>query len=1796
MDTFNLANSMTESAANDLGHKSKAVGDSFQKLPNPEGNPMKVRATLAKEKLILRLQITRNGELVSFPPEFLEWLHLNDAQVQKNMPLSQLIHPVYRSRIEQLFEGVGSQVVFPKTEFVLFYFEGEVRLAGLITLIVQDIDEDGIAHLEIVNLASSIQQFSKIQDYHTLFNEAQRIAKTGYWFLNGNDNQVSWSDEMYRIHEVPFDFDLRDPHVLFQFVHPEDRNHVEEKMRECMEKREPLSIGYRLQLRDRTVKYVKLTIEFIFDPNDQINKVIGTVQDNTEYNVSGLKVVASERLLRGLFSNLTDMLVVFDIEFDESGVSVDYKYYLINSAFEQKFDVRASEIVGQTFSSHLPSAFQQLHPKLKIAVMSKEPLQDRVYLDMFDGFYDILVYFPDETRLAVLLRDVSLMVEADHSLRESEEKYRQLFGISNDALFMVDFSTGRILDVNSSALQMFGFSKDELTNKTFYQLACTPTDIENLVSLNKKSLLALSFYRANGDTIPIDLLFSFFNWGGRKVYLVSARDATERLASQQRLIESEVKFKTLVENAPDAILIVKNYRVVECNQKAIELFGLEANELIHKTIWNLSAPRQQSGEDSRLLAVEYIQNALLGSTISFEWIFTVQSKPFHADVKVKLLSVLGEKSLQFVIRDISVRKTNELFLSRENERTRMALEGSVVGVWEWNLATNQVYFSPEWMQLLGYAEHDFPHDFEEFQKRIHPDDVDFVFSQIDHFIKSQSPLYSLEFRMQAKNGAYKWILSKGKIYSYPSDPQMQRFVGTHQDISRYKVFEINGADRERKHYDAFRLGHLCFWELDLRSMKFTGPTITFEMFGLTNVTETTLKIIENMVHPEDKDLFMSHFISGTARSESVALFRILTTEGTRFIQITSKPIFDDKQTLVGFFGVFHDVSVFKNEELQLQFKESILSSIQNSKLVGTLILQNDQLLFHTSKVLDITGIAAEELYADDFNILNLFDPSNQTQVQDYIHECMGDRLLHSKLIVKGFNKFGREKWIELQGSQIQVDQINLLILRYEDISNEYRELNELRNNVFQLNQAIQVAAEGILILNEAKAIVFANKTICELLGYQQTELFKLSVSGFVHSSIKPNAFDELIDMADIEGVAESNQMFVSTKTDSIHWVKLRLVRRVHEGTKQRSYVVYIENIDEFRKVNIKLAERDSVSKSLWDNASDAVVLFDSNSNLEYANESYSQLFKNIAFDGYYNHLKSILGIKAAHFFKLLHKGESEIIDLNYISESNRTYQVRLIPVKYINGFGFFASFHDITSQIKERAELQNRLSLYFQIVENSPVGIAIVDKNRVIIQSNSLFSDIFLQAAAQLKDRKIESLFPITLYDEVISKYAHIFAGLTERYENEIQIALNDGMYKWVQVVISAIKDKYGDTTVAVVLVTDLTERKRIEQKIIRQERYSTLKNISNGFANRLNNQLMAIYGSAYLLKSNLNTDSANSYLGTIDKAVQNANDMVQKIMLASGGGRFMYMYFNLNQIIERLVTDLSDLSSEITMQIQQRLRGANPMLMGDPQQLGLALFSLLRSISQPIQNTQLLIETDSVYYEADYEIDSSSVLKAGKYIRIRLTEPDAHLNEKIIEQMFDPFAANNPDYLNEGFDLSSANTIIKKHGGAISVFSLKGNGVAINVYLPIVEDYSRIVQNDFTPDEHTLIHGMANIILVDDEDIVRNITQELLQKLGYNVFSFSTGIKALNFYKENHQSIDLVVLDLNMPEMNGIELFAKMKEIDFNLNAALLTGYGRNTDVDDLLSLGFKKILQKPISMARLSDVVSLLIKNSLK
>lgn len=1796
MDTINLANSTNEGFAKDLEHKNNADGITVDMEPRNLGDANQTRVALAKERLILRIQVSRNGELESFPPEFLGWLRLNDLHVHKGTQLANLVHPAYQQRIIQMFQNVEQQITFPRTEYLLFFFEQEVRLASLITMIPQTIDVDGLITLEIVNLSTSIQQFSKIQDYQILFNEAQRIAKTGYWFLNEKDKQVSWSDEMYRIHDVPYSFDLHISDAFFQFIHPEDRQHVEEKMMICMEKRQPLSIGYRLQLKDQTVKYVKLTVEFIYDPTEQVYKVIGTVQDNTEYNVSGMKVIASERLFRGIFSNLTDLLVIFDLEIDESGVSTDYRYYLVNSAFEQKFDVRASEIVGQTLSSHLPSAFQQLHPKFKIAVMSKEPLQDRVYLDMFDGFYDILVYFPDETRLAVLLRDVSLMVEADHSLRESEEKYRQLFGISNDALFMVDFLTGRILDVNSSALQMFGYSKDELTSKTFYQLACAPTDIENFVSLNKKNLLALNFSRANGDAIPIDLLLSFFNWGGRKVYLVSARDATERLASQQKLIESEAKYKILVENAPDAILIVKNYRVVECNQKAIELFGVESNDLIQKTIWNLSAPRQQSGEDSRLLAVEYIQNALLGSTISFEWIFTVHSKPLYADIKVKLMSVLGEKNLQFVIRDITVRKTNELFLSQENERIRSALEGSIVGVWEWNLASNQVFFSPEWMQLIGYSEHDFPHEFEEFQKRIHPEDVDFVFAQIDNFIKLKSPFYSLEFRMQAKNGAYKWILSKGKIFSYPSEPQMQRFVGTHQDITRYKVLEINSSERERKHFDAFRLGHLCFWELDLRTMKIVGPSITFEMFGLANVIESTLKTIESMVHPEDKDLFMSHFISGNVRAESVALFRILTTEGIRFIQITSKPIFDDKQTLVGFFGVFHDVSVFKNEELQLQFKESILSSIQNSKLLGTLILQNDQLLFHTSKILDITGLTSDDLYADDFNIHNLFEPSYQTQVQDYINECSSDRLVHSKLIVKGFNKFGRERWIELQGSQIQIDQNNLLVLRFEDISYEYRELNDLRDKVHQFSQAIQVAGEGILILNESKEIVFANKTICDLLGYHASEILKLSVSSFVHSSMKSNAFDELFDLAEVEGHSESNDLFVSTKTDAIHWIKLRLVRRIFDGTNQKSYVVYVENIDEFRKVNVKLAERDLVAKSLWGNTADAIALFDASLNLEYANDSYSQLFKNVAADGHYNHLKSILGIKAAHFFKLLHKGESEIYDLNYISESNRSYQVRLIPVKYISGFGFFATFHDITLQIKERAELQNRLSLYFQIVESSPIGIAIVDKNRAIVQSNILFSDVFQKTAAQLKDQKIESLLPITLYDEVISKYAHIFAGLTDRYEAEIQIALNDGTLKWIQLVISSVKDKYGDTSVAVVLVTDLTDRKRVEQKIIRDERFNTLKNISNGFANRFNNQLMVIYGSSYLLKSNLQNELSAEYFSTLDKAIQNANDMVQKIMLAAGGGRFMHIYFNMNQVIEQLVADLSQFNNGTPIQIQQRLRIAHPILLGDPQQLGFALFSLLNAVSKPHVFSQLTIETDSVFYEADYEISTSSVLKAGKYVRIRLTEPDSQLNEKAVEQMFDPFAANNSDYLHTGFDLSSANTIVKRHGGAISIFPHKGHGVAINIYLPIVEDYSRTIQNDFTPDEHILKNGMANILLVDDEEIVRNITQELLQQLGYSVFSFSNGSKALNFYKENYESIDLILLDLNMPEMDGVEVFEKMKEINLNLNAALLTGYGRNTDVDELIKRGFKKILQKPISISRLSDVVSLLIKNSLK
>jgi len=229
----------------------------------------------------------------------------------------------------------------------------------------------------------------------------------------------------------------------------------------------------------------------------------------------------------------------------------------------------------------------------------------------------------------------------------------------------------------------------------------------------------------------------------------------------------------------------------------------------------------------------------------------------------------------------------------------------------------------------------------------------------------------------------------------------------------------------------------------------------------------------------------------------------------------------------------------------------------------------------------------------------------------------------------------------------------------------------------------------------------------------------------------------------------------------------------------------------------------------------------------------------------------------------------------------------------------------------------------------------------------------------------------------------------------------------------------------------------------------------------------------------------------------------------------------------------------------------------------------------------QLYLQTQNVNLDEHYVRHHE--VQPGRYAKISVTDKGTGMNEATLSRIFEPFFSTKEMGRGTGLGLASAFGIIKNHRGIIEAHSTVGYGTTFNIYLPASE---KPVQEETVTDKD-LCPGTETILLVDDEKVIIDVCRPMLEKLGYRILVAMSGKEALETYKADKGRIDLVILDLIMPDMKGADVFDSLKTIDMDVRVILASGYSINSRAEDLLYRGCRAFIQKPYKLNDLSEVV---------
>ncbi len=412
-----------------------------------------------------------------------------------------------------------------------------------------------------------------------------------------------------------------------------------------------------------------------------------------------------------------------------------------------------------------------------------------------------------------------------------------------------------------------------------------------------------------------------------------------------------------------------------------------------------------------------------------------------------------------------------------------------------------------------------------------------------------------------------------------------------------------------------------------------------------------------------------------------------------------------------------------------------------------------------------------------------------------------------------------------------------------------------------------------------------------------------------------------------------------------------------------------------------------------------------------------------------------------------------------------------------------------------------------------------------------------------------------------------------------------DGTKCYIETSVSLIRNKKNDAIGFRGLARDITarklaetERKQMEKQLQHAQRMESIGTLAGGIAHNFNNLLMAIQGyTTIMLLETDPSDKRYRMIQCIEKQVSAGSSLTAQLLGYAREGKYEIRSINLNQVVKESAETFAVTRREI--RVHQILEPDLDGIIADRGQLEQVLMNLLVNAADAMpEGGDLYLQTENRSHR-DIHADNF-VPKEGSYVCLTVRDTGIGMDSDTMEHIFEPFFTTKDISKGSGLGLASAYGIIKAHGGYLQASSQINEGATFSIYLPA----SRKAVEIGTKKKEVLIRGEGTVLFVDDDETVRSLGSELLKVLGYETILASGGREAIDIYRTREKGIDLVILDMIMPDMSGGAVYDQLKSINSDIKVLLSSGYSVDGQATDILNRGCNGFIQKPFSLTDIS------------
>jgi PAS domain S-box-containing protein len=509
--------------------------------------------------------------------------------------------------------------------------------------------------------------------------------------------------------------------------------------------------------------------------------------------------------------------------------------------------------------------------------------------------------------------------------------------------------------------------------------------------------------------------------------------------------------------------------------------------------------------------------------------------------------------------------------------------------------------------------------------------------------------------------------------------------------------------------------------------------------------------------------------------------------------------------------------------------------------------------------------------------------------------------------------------------------------------------------------------------------------------------------------------------------------------------------------------------------------------------------------------------------------------------------------------------------------------NEIIERRQAEEALQESEEKYRTLIENIQDGVFILQDLKMQFV-NEAFVKMVGYTVDEFAGMDFRQLIAPEDVDMVVNWYRRRQAGENVRREYEFRMLHKDGVTRvFVNMSVGFVDFRGGIASMGT--VKDVTEhrlaekrRQRLEAQLQQAQKMEAVGTMAGGIAHDFNNLLMGIQGLTSLAMFDIDPSHPHiEHLKEIEDCVKSAADLTKQILCFARAGKYEVKPTDLNELIESNSQMFGRTKKEIN--IYKDYQKFVWTVEVDQGQIGQVLMNLFVNAWQAMPDGGALsIATANVTLDANYV--KPFQVKPGRYVTVSITDTGQGMDEKIKKRIFEPFFTTKEMGRGTGLGLATVYGIVKNHDGFIEVDSKKGEGSTFKVYLPAAK--IEVVQEKRADEK--LVRGSENVLLVDDEDLIIDVGERILKRMGYTVLVARSGREAIEIYSEKKSEIEMVILDMIMPDISGGEVYDRLREINQDIKVLLSSGYSLRGQARDILARGCKGFIQKPFNMRELS------------